>query len=259
MERRDVLKTAGGIGVGTAMGGLGLLALTGGAAAQSSFVVNDPNTVETDDGEIEFVSHGGLLRFEWEGTDTEATYGQYETLSRVQRNDGSWTAWKSHGVGSGPLGDDPESADSNHNNDGEFDHGEENTSNTFGGGNDTNSGPGTDGFFQFKFGVTYGQKNYAIVYDDESDLDIDNGRPTPHAADNPWATSRFNSSDDGGQRATNMEIRVVCSVYDGDPADGGTKLAEDDAVDSLTATVKNRVANGTTSGEYDTHIGADES
>lgn len=259
MERRDVLKTAGGIGLGTAAGGLGMLALTGSAtAADANLEGFDPDAVTTDDGEITYVSYGGRLYFEWDGLDTEATHGSVEVLSRAQRNDGSWTAWANHGMVSGPLGDDP-NADG-HDGDGVFDETEGNSSGSWGGENDSNSGTGTEGFFQFKFGEPHGQRDYAIAYDSESDLDTDgDGNNDAIPVENPHSTDRFEANEDGGQNRTKVDIQKVCAVYDGDPTDGGTKLIEDGDAARFEVVVNNREATATTGGEIYGGVEADES
>lgn len=237
MERRDVLKTVGGIGVGTAAGGLGVLALTGSAtAADANLEGFDPDAVTTDDGEITYVSYGGRLIFSWDGLDAEATYGGYEVYSRVQRNDGSWTSWVTHGSDTGPL-------------DG-----------SWGGGNDDTDQTGTEGFFEFKFGEPYNQRDYAIAYDSESDLDTDDdGTNDAHPVQNPYGTGRFSADEDGGQNRTKVDIRKVCAVYDGDPNDGGTKLIEDGDAARFEVVVNNREATATTGGEVEANVEADES
>lgn len=259
MLRRDLLKSAGGIGVGAAVGGLGVFALTGSAtAADANLEGFDPSAVETDDGDITYVSYGGRLLFKWDGLDAEATYGEYHVYTRVQRDDGTWTSWADQGAGSGPLGDDP-NADS-HDDDGKFEEGEENTSNTFGGGNDSNSGPGTEGFFQFKFGEHYGQMDYAIAYDSESDLDTDgDGNADAHPVPSPYGTDQFAASEDGGQNRTKVDVRKVCAVYDGDPNNGGTKLIEDGDTARFEVVVNNRKATANTGGEVRGNTEADES
>lgn len=259
MQRRQVLKGATAAGATAATGGLGLFALTGGGAASDTQLegVQDASAT-TDDGTVEYVAYGGRLIFTWDGLDTEATYGGYEVESRVQRDDGSWTSWANHGSGSGPLGDEEGAA--NHDGDGEFEEGEENTANSWGGSNDSNSGTGTDGYFQFKFGSPYGEKDYAIAYDSDSNLDMDgDGENDVILVNNEWATSRFNENTDGETRSTPVQIRKTCRVYDGDPNNGGTVLIEDADAAQFTVTVENRQATGTTGGEIEGTVGADES
>lgn len=246
MERRDYLKTAGGIGVGTAVGGLGVLALTGSAtAANANLEGVDPSAVTTDDGSITYVSYGGRLRFAWDGLDAEATHGGYEVYSRVQRDNGSWSSWVTHGSDSGAL-------DGN-----------------WGGDNDDTDQTGTEGFFEFKFGERHNQQDYAIAYD-ESDGDGD-GNPDALDTDgdgtldarpvlNPYGTSRFEADEDGGQNRTKVDIRKVCAVYDGAPGDSATqKLIEAGDEARFEVVVNNREATATTGGEVEGNVEADES
>lgn len=249
MQRRDVLKTAGGIGVGTAIGGLGVIAFTGNAtAADANLEGIDPGAVTTDDGDITYVSYGGRLRFEWDGLDSEATHGEYQVYTRVQRNDGSWTSWADQGSAYGRLGDGSG---------GSYDEGE---TGGWGGDNDSNSGPGTEGFFQFKFGEPYDQKDYAIAYDDPGDLDADDdGEDDAHEVADPYTTDRFAAEEDGGQNRTKVDVRKVCRVYDGEPGNGGTELIEDEDAARFEVVVNNREATATTGGEVEGNVEADES
>lgn len=252
MQRRDVLKTAGGIGAATAAGGVGALTLTGlGAASDTDFEGVEGEVVETDDGEIEYVGYGGRIHFEWDGLDTEAQYGEVVTESTID----SASGFNNHGAVSGPLGDDPDHSGTDHNGDGEFDHGEENSPDSWGGKNDSNSGTGTDGYFEFRFGQPYGQRDYAIAYDD---TEFEHGNPIP--TENPWATSHFQADNDNGQNETVVTLRVTCRVYDGDPADDASSvLIEDSDTAQFPIVVNNRPASGTTGGEAHGSVGADES
>jgi hypothetical protein len=236
MERRTLLKGIGGAGATAAAGGISWIALTGGAAAaDTSLEGASPTAVTTDDGEIQYVAYGGRLRFEWDGLDSEATYGWYKAESRINNGDG-WTAWRSHGAGSGKLGDDS----------GAYEEGE---TGGWGGSNDSNSGPGTEGFFQFKFGSPYGQKDYAIS---------GNGSDVV-AVNNQYNTSQFEVDTDGGKQKTKVQIRKTCRVYDGEPGNGGNIIIEDADKAQFTVTVKNRQAVATTGGEIEGTVGADES
>ncbi|QLD88379.1 twin-arginine translocation signal domain-containing protein [Natronomonas salina] len=248
MERRDVLKTAGGIGAGTAVGGLGVIALTGNAtAANANLDGISPSAVTTDDGEITYVSYGGRLRFEWDGLDSDATYGEYQVYTRHQRGDNSWTSWADQGSRYGQLGDGSG---------GEYEEGE---TGGWGGDNDSNSGSGTDGFFQFKFGSPYSQKDYAIAYDDSSDLDTDgDGTNDAHPVSSPYSTDPFTADEDGGTNRTKVDVRKVCRVYDGEPG-SGTQLIEAEDTARFEVTVNNREATATTGGEVNGNVEADQS
>ncbi|MFB6176440.1 MAG: hypothetical protein ABEI99_04730, partial [Halobaculum sp.] len=144
MKRRQILRTAGVAGATAAVSGVGVLTLTSDAsAADTTLEATSPSAVTTDDGEIKYVAFGGRLRFEWDGLDAPATYGYYKVESRVNTG-GGFSSWRSHGSDFGPLGDDPGSG-TNHDGNGKFEQGEENTSGSWGGRNDSNSGTGTDG------------------------------------------------------------------------------------------------------------------
>lgn len=250
--RRKVLGTIGGL----AVAGSGLAALSGSAAAGDANLEGPDETITatTDDGEIKYVAYGGRLRFTWDGLDTEATHGEYIVESRVRDYGGEFSNWRFHGKGSGPLGDDGDAE--GHDGDGHFEEGEGNTAGSWGGDNDSNTGPGTDGYFQFKFGSPYGQKDYAIGYDNSEDLDS----TKVHPVKNPWSANRFEQSTDGESRSTQVEIRKTCRVYDGDPAaDSSSVLVADSDTARMLVTVENRPATGTTGGEISGTIGADES
>lgn len=246
--RRKVLGTIGGL----AVAGSGLAALSGGAAASDTTLEGPDETVTatTDDGSIMYVAYGGRLRFEWDGLDTEATHGEYVVQSRVRDHGGEFTDWRFHGKGSGPLGDDADA--DGHDGDGVFEEGEGNSANSWGGDNESNSGPGTDGYFQFKYGSAYGQRDYAIAYDGDHEEIL--------PVKNPWHLNRFEEATDGGKQTTQVEIRKTCRVYDGDPSeDSSSVLVADKDSARMLVEVQNRPATGTTGGEVSGTIGADES
>lgn len=256
MTRRNVLKASGAAASALAIGGAGV-ALTGNAAATSTATLDGPNsavTAESDDGQILYVAYGGLLRFDWEGLDTEATYGKYKTETRVKDADGNVVSgWKVHGTGSGQLGDD--GSVSGHDGDGVFEEGEGNSSNSWGGDNDSNSGSGTTGFWQFKFGSPWGQRDYAIAYDAESDVDSN-----AIAVNKPHAASLFEDDTEGdGPVATEVEIRKTCQVWNGDPTGTGTMLIEDIGTATMPVEVTNQASSGTTSGSLEGTVATDGS
>lgn len=229
MQRRDLLKTAGGIGVAGVVGGLGTLAMTGSAvAADTTLEGVSPNAVTTDDGEIQYVSFGGRLRFEWDGLDAEATYGYYKTETRIWLGD-DWSTWRSHGSDYGQLGAD------------------------WGGGNDYTEETGTEGKFQFKFGEEYGQQDYAIAGTGENVIDHTDG------VENPYDISHFEADTDGGKKETGVQFRMTCAVYDGEPGNGGSRLIDDSGIADITVVVNNREATATTGGEIHGNVGANES
>lgn len=70
MNRRNLLKTVGGIGAAGAIGGPGLLALSGGAAASDiSIVSTNPDTLQNDQGDLTRVTVDPELEFHWSGFD----------------------------------------------------------------------------------------------------------------------------------------------------------------------------------------------
>lgn len=232
LDRRSVLTGIGGL----AVGGAGLAAFSGSAtAAKTNLEATDPSAVTTDDGEIKYVAFGGLLRFQWDGLDTEAQYGWYRTETRVNTGSG-WSNWRSHGSADGPLGDDS----------GAYEEGE---TGGWGGENDSNSGPGTEGYFQFKYGDENGNQDYAIA-GSGSDL---------RDAANKYDTSVFEAESDGGEQETKVQFRKTCRVYDGEPGNGGSLIIGASDTAMFTVTVNNRQATATTGGWVNGEVGADES
>lgn len=261
VNRRTVLEGFGAVG-GTALAGGSILAAFASTAVAGHTTISDASTkaITTDDGKIWFVAQGGRLRYEWDGLNQEAQFGEYEVRARV--HDGTtWTAWRDFGSDTGPLGDEADAG--THDGDGVFEEGEENTPNSWGGDNDSNSGTGTDGFFQFKFGALFGQKSYAIAYNDDVAADPDsygaNGLilvPYPPAFD----LALFEAGADGETQEATAEFEYTCRVYDGDPNDGGVPIGvPDSARGRMPVEVTNRPAEGHTSGGLDTELGGDTS
>lgn len=215
-----------GAGATVAAGGLALAFSGSATAADTNLEATDPSAVTTDDGEIKYVAFGGRLRFEWDGLDSEATYGYYNTETRVNTGSG-WSSFRSHGYDYGELGAD------------------------WGGDNDYTEETGTDGVFQFKYGSPYGQDDYAIASDGDYSGVTD--------ADNQYDTSVFEADTDGGQQETRVQFRKTCAVYDGEPGNGGSKLIEASDTAMFTVTVNNRESTATTGGEIEGDVGADES
>lgn len=244
MQRRDILKTVGGIGAASAVGGAGLVAMSGvGVAADTELEGPDEAvTATTDDGEIQYVAYGGRLRFEWDGLDEDAQYGGYGVRFRLYNN-GSWESWVNLGEQSGELGG------------------------SWGGDNDYTQATGTDGVFQFKYGSPHGQRDYAIAYNDDvannpgdyDDILPVDGDPSTEALDSAVSVDKFYADEDGGDDRTVVEVEKTCTVYDGDPNDGGSKLVEDSDRARFEVIIDNRPAEGTTGGEVEGAVGADES
>jgi hypothetical protein len=225
MQRRQLLKATGAAGATAAAGGFGLVALSGGAAAaNTNLEAQDPAVATTDDGEIQYVAFGGRLRFSWDGLESPANYGWYRVETRVDTGSG-WSNWRTHGT----------------------DYGELNAN--WGGPNDDTDQTGTDGRFQFKYGSAYGQPNYAIA---GTGNNLRNSQ-------NKYNTSVFEAGNDGGQQVTDVQFRMTCRVYDGEPGNGGSMLIESSDTAKMTVTVNNREATATTGGEIEGVVGADES
>lgn len=70
MERRKFLKSVGGIGAATAIGGTSILAMSGGAAAsQISITAGNPGTVSNDRGDISKVTTNPQFSVTWKNLD----------------------------------------------------------------------------------------------------------------------------------------------------------------------------------------------
>lgn len=227
MQRRDYMKTVGGIVGGTAVGAGGLAALTGGAAAADTQLEGvSPSAVETNDGSIKYVAFGGRVRFNWDGLDSDAAYGAYNIRTRIRdKQEGDWTGWANHGGDSGELGA------------------------SWGGDNDYTDDTGKEGVFEFNFGSPHGQNDYAIAYNDEGDLD------GQHPVEENWTADDFEADTDGGQKKTQVEVEVTCSVYDGNPGGSGSQLVEDVSTTRFIVTVNNEQSTATTGGEINGTVG----
>lgn len=74
MQRRDVIKTAGGIVFTSAVGGAALVAGTGGATASAGGSISDPQPATSDDGRIKWVATQTTGRVTWDGLDNPVNY-----------------------------------------------------------------------------------------------------------------------------------------------------------------------------------------
>lgn len=91
MQRRTLLKTAGGIGATATIGGLGLFALSGSAAAGATGNMNYGNvSVTSDDGTVEYVAIYGDSEVSWDGFDEPAEEVAISMEARHHGDDG-WT------------------------------------------------------------------------------------------------------------------------------------------------------------------------
>ena len=89
MERRNFMKTAGGIGVGALAGGLGLTTLTGGATATSSADYGNV-MLSSDDGTVEYVAIFGSSTVTWDGFESDAVEFRIVNEARIPGEVG-WT------------------------------------------------------------------------------------------------------------------------------------------------------------------------
>ena len=178
----------------------------------------------TDGGDIKYVAFGGKLRFEWDGLDSAATYGRYETESRVNQGSG-WSNWRTHGTDYGELGAN------------------------WGGDNDYTDDTGSDGVFQFKYGDENGDQDYAIAGSGDGLRD----------AARKYDKSVFEAETDGGKQETTVQMRFTAQVWNGEPDNGGSKLIEQSDAAKFTVEVNNRKATATTGGTVNGEVGADES
>lgn len=251
IDRRKVLGTVGGL----AMAGSGMAFFAGSAAAGDTSV-SDAGTqaITTDDGSIHYVAFGGKLRYEWDGLDEVAEYGEYRVRARIHNGNG-WSRWHDFGSTSGPLGEGNDDDDNNR-----FQEGEGNTSATFGGTNDSNSGPGTDGFFQFKYGAQFGQPSYAIAYNSDvannpGDYGENGLRPV---GSSKFDLAQFEAENDGATQSTTVQFEFTCRVLDADE-----NVINQKATSTVTAQmpvkVTNKPAEGHTSGRVDGEVGGDTS
>lgn len=103
MERRTLLKTAGGIGATATIGSLGLFALSGSAAAGATGNMNYGDaSVISDDGTVEYVAIYGDSEVTWDGFDEPAEEVAIVMEARFHGDDG-WT--ELYTTGHRPLDD----------------------------------------------------------------------------------------------------------------------------------------------------------
>jgi hypothetical protein len=87
MQRRNLMKTLGGLAATGATAGLGISAMSGGvAAATSQLNISDPSAVTTDDGSIKWVAVQAYLRTEWDGFDEDIHYVRYIDKVTIRPN-----------------------------------------------------------------------------------------------------------------------------------------------------------------------------
>ncbi|WP_135304760.1 hypothetical protein [Haloarcula amylovorans] len=90
MQRRSLLKSIGGIGAATAVGGAGLFAATGSAAAATvNISASNPAQVKNDRGDISEVSADPMFDVEWENLDDAV--GKVFYLVEAKVGGGDWS------------------------------------------------------------------------------------------------------------------------------------------------------------------------
>lgn len=208
MQRRDVLKTAGGIGAVSIAGGAGILATSSAVAAtDQALSIDDPAVARTDDGSYQFVDIAYWKHLEWEGFDEEVA--QFDLVSELTTDEREGF----HELYRTEERDLVEAADE------------------FMGSADYTSGPGTRGYANFAIGDAFynwdpdadvskqGQDTrwrviaHPDFYDEGSgewDDGYDYGLP-----ENPLVTDAFEAREDGGENTTTVTLRVTFRLRDG--------------------------------------------
>lgn len=214
MQRRDYVKTVGGIAGATALGGAALAASTGGATASAGGTIDDPQTAQSDDGRIEYVAVQTTGRLTWDGFDEAAKEARIMTYVTLMR-DGS-EVWGENLI----------------NDTGKFDL----TQDDWGGsGEETSLGgdnePGQSGHIASDVDWGIAQRDRENSYNDGYGLPSD-----------PAPTEPFTADTDGDDRATKVVLRSVYILYG---ADGGELTGRDgypdrpEASSSFVVTVEN--------------------
>lgn len=88
MERRNLLKAVGGIAATASAGGVGVLAMSGGAAAQSSFSIDD-SSVTLDDGDVSKIGVELDHTVTWDGFDVPVEAASYTDTIELRDGNGS--------------------------------------------------------------------------------------------------------------------------------------------------------------------------
>lgn len=131
MNRREILKTAGGIGATAAVGGAGLLASSSGALAASGELDINGTSLANDDGDVTRIGVALTHEVTWDGFDIPVEAVAYQDY--IQKVDGSGSVVVSHNIY-----DNTENPVLLENWSGDGD------SNGWGGADEYTAGPGTD-------------------------------------------------------------------------------------------------------------------
>lgn len=113
MDRRKLLKSIGGIGAATTVGGAGFFAVTGGAAAaQVNITASNPGSISNDRGDISQVTTNPTFDVQWENFDDAVGKVFYLVEAKVG-DSGSWepifraTPWLTQPANTGHIRQTP--------------------------------------------------------------------------------------------------------------------------------------------------------
>lgn len=193
MQRRDFVKTVGGIGTASALG-LGALTLASSPVSATSDL-NGSVSLSSDTGEIEHVSIYGDGYMQWKGLDTPVTDAQILTNVTVE-NDGNEVVSKQvNDTGRFSLDDD-----------------------SWGSDDEELSGSGTRGYIKTGVGLHSNGNHdpsidWAIIQAD--DYDDPYGLPT-----DPVDASHLKVGADGGSKTFAVTVTTTYRLFD---ADGDTR------------------------------------
>jgi len=104
VNRRNLLKGAGGIAGAGLLGGVGLLATTGSASASASGSITDPRSATSDDGEISYVAVQSTGRLNWDGFDTPAKFARIVNRVKYKRDGSVFKRYDINDTGKFELG-----------------------------------------------------------------------------------------------------------------------------------------------------------
>lgn len=192
MERRNFLKTAGGIGGAALVGGAGLTAFTGGAAATAEQDLGTA-TVTSDDGTVDYVAIFGDSVIHWKGFDTPAQYFDIDIeLEVVQKWDNQSRVRQQ--IHSTDLVDLDNEDWGNH--------------------DEELSGSGTRGTIESGIGLAEnGDHDASIDWHVVHDPDIEREYGLP---EDPVDASRLTVHEDGRSRTFTLVLRSTYTWYDAD-------------------------------------------
>lgn len=212
MQRRDVLKTAGGIaGVG-AISGAGLVAFSGGARATAAQDFGSA-TITSDDGTVEYVAVFGDSRVDWTGFEETATQFTIDIDGRVKGE----TDWVNlYGSGAVSLDNDD-----------------------WGNYDEETSDPGTSGYIETGIGLDEDGNHDPTIDWHVVGSDPD-GYGLPENSIDPAA---LEVDGDGDTNTFTVLIRSTYTWYDS----GGNEVFSEEFTSTVDVTVENVPAEATAS------------